>query len=222
MAGTLRGPTPGTPFGGAGGPRSPSPVPPFAEIQPLYVETMIPAILTSRWAVGLGAVVLVAGAGAWSGWKAHRDWVYEPMLRRLTSQVEGVQALFDAFKRRTVAEAEAAAAEARAKEASLAAAAERARRANAKRVAEMDRRLRAALDELSDARAEAARAALRPAEASPAECRGYAAGPGQLSVSDASFLIREADRADRIAVRLNACIAAYERAVGAINGRTGG
>lgn len=176
------------------------------------------ALLTSKWAVGLGAVALVAASGFWGGWRTHDSWVHQPAMRRLTSQVEGVTALFDAFKRRTNAEREAADAEARAAEASLKAAAERSRRAYEKRVAELDGRLRDALVELSDARGEAARAKLQPAEAAPDGCRGYAASPNQLSVSDASFLVREADRADRIGVRLNACIAAYERAVNAING----
>lgn len=65
-------------------------------------------------------------------------------------------------------------------------------------------------------RAERARASLRPAQESPAPCRAYAAAPTQLSESDAVFLVREADRADRIAVQLNRLIDYVEQAYGPI------
>lgn len=78
-------------------------------------------------------------------------------------------------------------------------------KAHAQVLADRDRALQLALDSLRSAGNENSRLRLQAAAAAPAECRGYAADPGQLSVPHAEFLVREADRADRAVLRLHRC-----------------
>jgi hypothetical protein len=84
---------------------------------------------------------------------------------------------------------------------------ERQRGDYAKREATREHALRLALDGLryTGATGENDRRALRPAADAPAACRGYAAGATQLPEPDAVFLAREADRADRVVLQLDAC-----------------
>jgi len=86
---------------------------------------------------------------------------------------------------------------------------------HAEDLAAADGRLRAALERL---RNEAQRAALKPAAAAPAECGSYEASPTQLSVQSREFLVREADRADRVVLQLEACQREYQGTVDVVNG----
>jgi hypothetical protein len=84
---------------------------------------------------------------------------------------------------------------------------ERQRGDYAKREATREHALRLALDGLryTGAAGENDRRALRPAADAPAACAGYAADPTRLPLPSAEFLVREADRADRVVLQLDAC-----------------
>lgn len=81
------------------------------------------------------------------------------------------------------------------------------RKEDATKISDLGVRLRVALDELRLERNR--RSQLADASLAPAECANYAAVPERLSISNASFLEREAARGDFIAVQRDACIRDY-------------
>lgn len=93
------------------------------------------------------------------------------------------------------------------------------RKEDAERITELAGSLRLALDSLRNPGNR--RANLKDADSAPAECRDHAAVPGQLSVSDAEFLVREAARADRIAVQRDGAIRDYNAVRNQVNGLNG-
>jgi hypothetical protein len=102
-------------------------------------------------------------------------------------------------------QARAADARERALEQDRLAAVDKVRREYGTRLASADRSLQLALDGLRHSADADRRRALKPAADSPAACRDHAADPTRLSLPHAEFLIREADRADRVAVQAIAC-----------------
>lgn len=63
-----------------------------------------------------------------------------------------------------------------------------------------------ALDSLRES---GSRQNLKPADSAPAQCRDHAAGPEQLSVPHAEFLVREAAAADQLRVQWAGCVRDY-------------
>lgn len=73
------------------------------------------------------------------------------------------------------------------------------------RIGAVDRSLQLALDGLRHSADADRRRALKAAADAPAACRDHVCPATQLAVPDAEFLVGEAARADRVAVRLAAC-----------------
>lgn len=142
----------------------------------------------------LGGVVVCVGV------IAHQAWSLHTVRAERAEAVAEVARLKEALR---LAELKAKALEAEA--------AEEKRRLEIKYATDMAR-IRADLDRtLRLLHDERERASLRPATDAPTPCRDYAAAPTQLSVPDAEFLVREAYRADRIVMQLDAALDYIER-----------
>lgn len=85
----------------------------------------------------------------------------------------------------------------------------------ANQMAAANDRLRSALERLRHSEAE--RASLGAASTAPAECGRYECPATRLSVSDAAFLVGEADRADRVVLQLGLCQRELRGVVDAVN-----
>jgi len=148
----------------------------------------------------LGCLVALAGLYAWA------QWITVPRLK--TER--------DAARNALVSAQIAADARARGIEAAFNIAQANLRNEYETQIRSAADRLVVVLRQLHDANSDRAR--LKAAASAPTECREFAASPTQLSVSDAEFLVREADRADRVAVQLQLCQREYASAIEAVNG----
>jgi len=135
---------------------------------------------------GLLIVAAAAGGGYYYGYDHAELWWVAEDSKRAAERAEAK------------AQAER---EAREKEQAATAAQTKERERYEARILVSDKALAAALAQLRDAHRLRAR---EPAASAPAECERYEAPAGRLSMQDAEFLTREADRADRIVVQLDA------------------